>query len=166
MRKNAFNRLRLFPFTVLAAVLLLIPFAVSASENCGERDESVHKTCKYVQYKTLPTELKKLMTKIGCDVKSGSNYDYGYAVDLDSNGKPEYAFCCNESKHGPCGMKIFGKSAKKWEVLYDYMPGFDDGNTPCFGFSVLKKKSSGYNDVCINDGAETVRFKKGKYSDK
>jgi hypothetical protein len=43
------------------------------------------------------------------DVKTGSVYDYGYALDLNSDGLEEYALYCEESPHGPCGMKIFGK---------------------------------------------------------
>lgn len=148
-------------------VFVLVPLVVSAmNENCGERDQAVHNTCKSVRYKELPQDLKRLMAKMKCDVKTGSNYDYGYAVDLNSDGKPEYAFCCQESGHGPCGMTIFGAASGKWKVLYDYMYGFSDDKTPCLGFVVLKEKRSGYNDVCIDDSVRgVISFKNGKYHD-
>ena len=167
MKRSEFNVLVRLPLAVLLAILLFIPAAArSANENCGERDESVQNTCKYVKYKELPSDLKKFMTKMKCNVKTGSNYDYGYAVDLNSDGNPEYAFCCREAKHGPCDMTIFGKSSTNWEALYDHMPGFDDeGPTPCFGFAALKTKHSGYNDLCIDDGAAVIIYRDGKYRD-
>jgi hypothetical protein len=151
---------------IISAVLLLIPVvAFALNENCGERDESVHSSCKSVKYKELPADLKKFMTKLKCDVKTGSSYDEGNSIDLNADGKPEYAFCCNESGHGPCEMKIFGKTAGKWTVLLDSMPGYSD-TTPCFGFVALKEKHAGYNDVCIDDGVKRVIFfKNGKYKD-
>jgi len=151
-------------FTI-TVVLLLIPLMASAiNENCGQWDESVHKTCSFVKYKELPTDLKKLMTKRKCDVKTGSNYDYGYALDLNADGKPEYAFCCLESRHGPCMMTIFGKLSGKWKVLFDYMAGYSDDRTPCLGFVVLKKKHADYNDICIdNSVGGVISFANGKY---
>ena len=71
--------------------------------------------------------LRKVMTKMNCDVKTGSNYDEGYSLDLNSDGKPEYAFCCTEAPHGPCGMIIFGKLSGKWKVLYDHIYGYSVG---------------------------------------
>lgn len=158
----------LTPLFLLALLLaLVVPPAVFAmNENCGEPDQTAHSTCKPVRYKELPPDLKKLMGKMKCDVKTGSNYDYGYAVDLNSDGKPEYAFCCQESGHGPCGMTISGKYAGKWKTLYDYMYGFSDGKTSCFGFVVLKEKHSGYNDICIDDSVrDVISFENGKYHD-
>lgn len=131
-------------------------------EKCGERDESVLSKCKDVKYIELPGGLKTLMGKMKCDVKTGSTYDYGYAVDLNSDDSPEYAFCCQESGHGPCGMAIFGKAANKWVALYDYMSGVSDDKTPCLGVVALREKHSGYNDVCLIDG-EVIRFDDVKY---
>jgi hypothetical protein len=144
--------------------LLLIPAVTFAiNENCGAKDVSIHSSCKAVKYKELPADLRKLMTKMKCDVKTGSNYDEGNALDLNTDGTPEYAFCCQEAGHGPCGMAIFGKASGKWKALYSFIPGYDvDG--PCSGFVVLKEKHAGYNDVCIDDGTKTVLiFKDGKY---
>jgi hypothetical protein len=147
---------------------MFIPVVASAiNENCGERDASIHSSCKSLKYEALPSSLKKFMAKMKCDVKTGSNYDYGYEVDLNLDGKPEYTFCCQESGHGPCGMTIFGKTTGgKWKAFYDYMHGFSDGKTACFGFVVLKQKHSGYNDICIDDGVRgVITFKNGKYID-
>jgi len=159
--------MKIIVISIVSIVLLFTPVLVFAlNENCGERDEAVHKACKTVKYKQLPPDLKKLMTKLKCDVKTGSNYDYGYALDLNADGKMEYAFCCQESSHGPCGMTIFGKYSGKWKVLFDYMYGFSDAKTSCFGFVVLKEKNAGYNDVCIDDGVRSViKFKNGKYGE-
>ena len=154
MRRNEFDASVRLPLAVLLAALLFIPAAArSASENCGERDQSVQNACKYVKYRELPSDLRKFMAKMKCNVKTGSNYDYGYAVDLDSDGNPEYAFCCREAKHGPCDMTIFGKSSGNWKALYV---------TPCFGFAALKSKHSGYNDLCIDDAAVII-YRDGKY---
>ena len=151
-------------------LLLLIPFTVEVTsyalnEGCGEQNTAVHNACKRVKYKELPAEVKKLMKKLKCDVKTGSSYDWGYALDLNADGHKEYAFCCEESPHGPCGMKIFGKLSGTWKELFGYMAGFSDDKTPCFGFVVLNEKHNKYNDICINDGSRDIiiRFDGGKY---
>ena len=103
------------------------------------------------------------MRKIRCTVTSRSNYDYGYAMDLNDDGNPEYAFCCREASHGPCGMKIFGKSSGKWGPLLDDMAGYLDG-TPCYGFAVLKERHGGYRDICPDSGGGgKIMFRNGKY---
>lgn len=152
---------------LLLFVVLFVSFAIPAiSENCSEWDDAVHKTCEAVKYRDLPPGLKNLMAKMKCEVKTGSNYDYGYIVDLNLDGTFEYAFCCHESPHGPCGMTLFGRTSGKWKVLYKYLLGFDDGETPCLGFVVLKEKHSGYPDVCIRDRVSgVISFKGGKYRD-
>lgn len=167
MRKGESDLLRQLSIAVIVTVLLLHPgVASAANEKCADRDEAVMNGCKYIKYKELPLDLKKVMTKMECNVKTGSNYDYGYAVDLNSDGVSEYAFCCQEAAHGPCMMAIFGKSSGKWQALYDGMPGFDDdGETSCYGFTPLKSRHSGYNDVCIDNGAGVIIFKDGKYQD-
>jgi hypothetical protein len=142
----------------------MTPAASSAAANCGERDEASLKTCKAVQYRQLPPDLRKFMAKTGCDVKTGSSYDEGYAVDLNSDGKPEYAFCCYESGHGPCGMAIFGRSSGKWKVLHE-MSGVTDDEKACDRFIILKERHSGYNDICLGDEGSVIRFRDGKYQD-
>lgn len=148
---------------LLAGVWSVTSVADDSLENCGERDHAVHNTCKSVRYKGLPPDIKKLMAKMKCDVKTGSNYDYGYAVDLNSDGQPEYAFCCLEAPHGPCSMAIFGRLSDKWEVLYKYIDGFYDEEQLCIGLIALKEKHSGYNDVCVDSGVGLIIFKNGKY---
>jgi hypothetical protein len=167
MLKEKSKVLTLLFLATLLLALVLVPLAVSAmNENCGERDETAHNTCNSVRYKELPPDIKRLMGEMKCDVKTGSNYDYGYAVDLNSDGNPEYAFCCQEAPHGPCEMVIFGKYLGKWKVLYNDMAGFNDQKTSCFGFVVLKEKHSGYNDVCVDYPVQgVISFKNGKYHD-
>jgi hypothetical protein len=167
MLKEKIKVLMLFFLTTLLIALVLVPLAASGmNENCGERDETAHSNCNSVRYKELPADIKRLMGEMKCEVKTGSNYDYGYAVDLNSDGNPEYAFCCHEAPHGPCEMVIFGKYLGKWKVLYNDMAGFDDQETPCLGFVVLKEKHAGYNDLCVDyPGHRVIRFKNGKYHD-
>ncbi len=147
-----------------AVILLASSTSFAANPECGPRDETAHNACKMVRYKQLPADLKKFMTKLKCDVKTGSNYDSGHAVDLNGDGKPEYAFCCEERSHGPCGMKVFGKTSGKWAVLYDGWLGFDDDKTGCYGFTVLKEKHAGHSDICIDGGSGgNIRFNSKEY---
>jgi hypothetical protein len=142
MRRKRFIALSPLFLALPLFVLLLVPLAISAmNEKCGERDDAVQNTCKFVKYRELPPGLKGLMAKMKCNVKIGSSYDYGYAVDLNRDGRPKYAFCCKEAGHGPCGMTIFGTSSGKWKVLYNNMLGFTDGKTPCFGFVALRENT-------------------------
>ncbi|MDD5451317.1 MAG: hypothetical protein PHT49_05425 [Desulfovibrionales bacterium] len=134
-------------------------------KECGEKNKKVHEACMSTKYKDLPTPVKNLMKKLNCDVKTGSVYDYGYALDLNDDSIDEYAFCCYESGHGPCEMKIFGNVAGKWTTILEFMPGFTDDKTPCFGFVVLRTKTEGYYDICLDDG-EVIKFKGGMYKRK
>ncbi len=167
LRRERFGTFGPLFLSLLLLVALLAHLAVSAmSESCGEWDDAVHSTCKPVKYRDLPPELQNFMAKMKCEVKTGSNYDYGYMVDLNLDGKPEYAFCCHESPHGPCAMTIFGASAGRWKVLYEYLLGFSDDETPCLGFVVLREKHYGYGDVCMPVRTKgVISFKNGKYHD-
>jgi len=149
---------------VLGAVLLLVPvIAVAANDGCGERNEAAQ--CQPVKYKRLPTDLKKFMGKNKCNVKSGSNYDYGYPMDLNFDGTPEYAFCCRAAPHGPCEMKIFGKISDKWKILLDDMPGYlPDPDVNC-GLNILRGNHEGYSDICLKGSLRTNRFSNGKYQE-
>jgi len=168
MLREKFKILPLLFLTTLLLALAFVPIAVSAmNENCGERDEIANSTCKSVHYKELPSDLQRLMGEMKCDVKTGSVYDYGYAVDLNSDGNPEYAFCCKEALHGPCEMVLFGKYLGEWKALYEDITGFCDEKLSCLGFVVMKEKHSGYNNVCIAWPVQRViSFKNGKYHDK
>jgi len=157
-------------FAICMALLGMSAMAFAANEMRGEQNEAVSKACKQVRYKNLPTDLKKFMRKMKCNVTSRSSYDYGYALDLNADGKPEYAFCCTEAPHGPCGMKIFGKPAGTWIVLLDdmtgYLPDAGDGAPGCgaTGFTVLKERHEGYSDIRMDIGDEgSIIFRNGKY---
>lgn len=146
-------------FAIMAAVLF--PLAVAAE--CAAPDANAQATCKSVQAKALPAGLRKYLAKSGCDVKAGSNYDEGYAVDLNADGNPEYAYCCSEARHGPCGMKIFAGASGKWTAVSDdlYFPA--DTALPCDGFVPLQTRHGGYNDVCVGAGDTILKFVGGRY---
>jgi hypothetical protein len=140
---------------------IVIATTVTGAETCGEWDPSVQGGCREVRYAQLPAKLRTFMAARKCDVTTGSNYDYGYAIDLDADGRPEYAFCCGASPHGPCRMSIFGKRAGRWRALLEDMSGYSDGSTPCLGFVVLSSRHAGYHDIC-QDGT-TLAMRRGKY---
>jgi hypothetical protein len=62
-------------------------------------------------------------------VNTGSNYDFGSAVDLgsDKDGSA-YQFCCSESPHGPCGAVVIGRVGGEWKNLTpaEGVPGYND----------------------------------------
>jgi len=147
------------------ALLSLLPFHVSAANKCTAQDDVAKMSCKVVNFKGLPVDLKQFMKKAKCGNKSGSNYDSGYAVDLNADGNPEYAFCCNEAKHGPCGIVVYGKMTGKWSALSDELYFPSDDSTPCNGFVPLETKSSTYNDLCIDEGSTLLKFKNEKYQE-
>jgi hypothetical protein len=151
----------LLPVAVTAAMLLVAGAAVA---ECGARDAAAQQSCKTVHAKTLPADLRKYLVKSGCDVKAGSNYDEGYALDLNGDGNLEYVYCCTEARHGPCGMKIFARSVGRWMALSDEVYITGDTSIACDGFTPLTTKTSGYNDLCIGDGT-VLRFTGGQYAE-
>ncbi|WP_295455340.1 hypothetical protein [uncultured Thiodictyon sp.] len=146
---------------LVLTVALLVPGGVSAQ--CGARDEVAQQSCRTVQAKALPADLRSYLAKSGCDVKGGSNYDEGYAVDLNADGKLEYAYCCSSAPHGPCGMKVFASSAGKWSALSEEVYFSADTAIPCDGFVPLATRTAGYNDVCVGGGDTILKFTGGKY---
>jgi hypothetical protein len=152
---------RFSPFAVPVAMALLV--SGGACADCGARDEAAHQTCKTVHGKAVPAALRKYLARSGCDVRAGSNYDEGYAVDLNADGKPEYAYCCAAAPHGPCGMKVFAGSSGQWTALSDELHFPADTAIPCDGFVPLATKTAGYNDVCVGGGDTLLRFSGGKY---
>lgn len=150
-----------FTITFFWAAFLMTGFLANAQTNsCGEQNQVVHAACKTIEFKSLPKPVKEAMKKLRCDVKTGSNYDYGFAIDLNNDGVKEYAFCCMEAMHGPCDMRIFAKVAGKWKPVIDFLNGYQmGGNNP--GFTVLMTKHDGYFDIC-QDG-QTRIFKNGMY---
>jgi hypothetical protein len=151
-------------FILLASISTIFfsaSWALALNEKCGEADTKIQKACRNVKYADLPRAVTDLMAGCECDVKTGSVYDEGYALDLNEDGMDEYAFNCYEVPHGPGRMKIFGKTADKWKVLLEYMPGYSDGVTPCYGFIILRTSTNGYHDICVDN--VTFKFKKDKY---
>lgn len=147
---------------LVIAAAVLWPLAVSAE--CGARDVAAQNTCKPVRAKALPAALRKYLAKSGCDVTAGSPYDEGYAIDLNADGSPEYAYCCDSAGHGPCGLKVFAQVSGQWTALSDglYFPTPED--IPCDNFVALATKRSGYNDVCVG-GDTPIKFVNGKYEE-
>lgn len=160
MNKTIRTLLRAF----LLASALIFPTLATAANKCATADDAVLKACKSVTFKTLPADLRKHMAKTKCDVKSGSSYDEGYALDLNGDGKTDYAFCCYSAQHGPCGMVVFSKPADKWLTISDDLR-FPNDSTACNGFVPLKTKSANYSDICIDEGSMLLKFKDGKYVD-
>ena len=146
----------------VAAVLSLL-IALRVGADCGPPAAAAQQTCKSVQAKALPAGLRQYIAKSGCDVKPGDTYDEGYAVDLNGDGKLEYAYCCSSAAHGPCGMKLFARVAGNWTALSDEYYFSADPATPCDGVMPLLTMNSGYHDVCIGGGDTVLKFRGGKY---
>ena len=107
----------------------------------------------------MPAGARALLRSMKCDVRSGSNYDYGSAVDLNGDGSPEYQFCCHEAPHGPCSSVVIGKVGKQWKDLTAKggLLGFEGA---CNLFIVLESRRSGFLDICLpNECAPTTAGK-------
>lgn len=104
--------------------------------------------CREITYSDLPGGARALLKKLKCDVRAGSNYDWGSAVDLNGDGSPEYQFCCHEAGHGPCGAVLIGRVGGQWKDLTakDGLLGFDGA---CNLFVVLESRHGGFRDVCL-----------------
>jgi len=142
---------------------------------CPKPAEPVLASCKEVHFKDLPLGARNLLIGMNCKVRTGSNYDYGSAVDLSGKGLPAYQFCCSEAPHGPCGAVVIGKIGGEWKNLTANpgSPGFD---TACGGLFVLESQHNGFHDVCLPNLCSTLapangemclptiwQFSKGRY---
>jgi len=157
MKKN------ILPFLIFSILYWTYGNANALNENCGEKNKNVHGSCKFVKFKELPEGVKRLMKVIKCDVTTESSYDDGYALDLNNDGKNEYAFCCQEASHGPCSMRIFSNINGAYkDILPETMSGFGDGKTPCFGFVVLNTTTNGFHDICTEN--VLLKFLEGGYT--
>jgi hypothetical protein len=144
----------------IAGSLLALLLALSSrgeSADCGKKDPAAHATIKAVTYQELPKEVKRLMKDKKCDVKTGSNYDYGVSLDLNEDQNREFAFCCTESGHGPCGMSVFGQVNGQWKQLLPFLIGFDAED----GFTVLSERDEGYHRICQE--GQVYQFQGGQY---
>jgi hypothetical protein len=115
---------------------------------CPAPSKAIQASCKEITFKDLPPDAKALLRKLKCDVRLGSNYDYGSAVDLNGDGSPEFQFCCHESPHGPCGSVLIGKVGAQWKDLtaQQGLLGFEGA---CNAFIVLESQRASFHDVCL-----------------
>lgn len=152
-------------FLIVMLLLHKMNVFTFAEESNFLLDMKIQNSCKITAFIKLPKGLKRLMAKEKCDVKNGSNYNYGYSVDINDDGRSEFFFCCSEVLHGPCPMVIFGIVNGYWKNLTPNVSfsGYDDGETPCLGFSILKSKNEGYRDI-FQDG-NLLRFQNGEYKE-
>jgi len=118
------------------------------ASRCSRPSKVVQSSCKAIAYKDLPQGARDLLRKMKCDVRSGSPYDYGSAVDLNGDGSPEYQFCCHEAPHGPCGSVVVGRIGSEWKDLTarEGLLGFEGA---CNLFVVLESQQRGFHDVCL-----------------
>jgi len=118
------------------------------ASRCSRPSKVVQSSCKAIAYKDLPQGARDLLRKMKCDVRSGSPYDYGSAVDLNGDGSPEYQFCCHEAPHGPCGSVVVGRIGSEWKDLTakEGLLGFEGA---CSLFVVLESQQRGFHDVCL-----------------
>jgi hypothetical protein len=124
---------------------------------CPRVSEKSLAACKAITLQDLPQGATALLTKMECD--ASSNYNYGSAVDLNSDGTPEYQVCCQDSRHGPCSSVVIGKIGSEWKDLTakGSLFGFDDA---CGQFFVLERQHRGFHDVCLPYQCSTLA--KGK----
>ena len=138
----------------LVGLILICSFswcAATAADQtaaCPKPSKEVQASCRAITYKDLPVGARLLLRRMKCDVRAGSPYDSGSAVDLNGDGSPEYQFCCHEAPHGPCDAVLIGKVGTKWKDLTakDGMLGFDGA---CNLLVVLETEHGGFNDLCL-----------------
>ena len=133
--------------------------AAASWYGCPKPNTQALSNCKEISYKDLPKGALDLLIKMKCNVSA--NYDYGSAVDLNGDGKPEYQVCCNDASHGPCGAVVIGKIGSAWKELSakEGLPGFD---LACGLFVVLDARHNGFSDVCLPDQCSMVSSPDGK----
>jgi hypothetical protein len=122
--------------------------AGDTTPTCPKPSKETQASCRAITYKDLPAGARALLRKLKCDVGSGSPYDFGSAVDLNSDGSPEYQFCCHEAPHGPCNAVLIGKVGTEWKDLTakEGLLGFEGA---CNGFVALDSQHGGFHDVCL-----------------
>ena len=115
---------------------------------CPAPAKEVLASCREITYSDLPEGARALLKKLKCDVRPGSNYNWGSSVDLNGDGSPEYQFCCHEAPHGPCGAVLIGRVGGQWKDLTakDGLLGFDGA---CKLLVVLESRHGEFRDVCL-----------------
>jgi hypothetical protein len=142
-------RLRFAKLTLICSCLwLTVAAADDTTPTCPKPSKATQARCREVTYKDLPAGARALLRKLKCDVGSESPYDFGSAVDLNSDGSPEYQFCCHEAPHGPCSAVLIGKVGTEWKDLTakEGLLGFEGA---CTGFVTLDGQHGGFHDVCL-----------------
>lgn len=142
---------------------------------CPKPSEIILSNCRTVTYNDLPLGARNLLTRMRCEVRTGSNYDFGSAVDLGNEANRSYQFCCSESPHGACGAVVIGTVGGVWTNLTPAqgVPGY---NEACGDFIVLDSQHGGFHDVCLpnvcstatpNSGSQclptVLQFSEGRY---
>lgn len=122
--------------------------AADQTASCPKSSKEIQTSCRAITYKDLPNGARLLLRRMKCDVRSGSPYDSGSAVDLNNDGLEEYQFCCHEAPHGPCSAVLIGKVGTKWRDLTakDGMLGFEGA---CNLLVVLETQHGGFHDLCL-----------------
>lgn len=151
-------------FLKIRLIFIIIFFCIGCTypqtkdSTCGTIYYDAYKYCEQVTYQTLPAEIKQLMKESECNVESGSNYDYGFTIDLNDDESPEYIFCCYELLHGPCGTIIYSKISNRWEIIL-MTSGF---LTDCEKvLIVLDSQNEGFHNLCIDE--KIVKYINGEY---
>ncbi len=128
---------------------------------CPAPSKTIQASCREITYRELPAGARTLLQRMNCEVRTGSNYDYGSAVDLNGDGSPEYQFCCHESPHGPCSAVLIGKVGTQWKDLTakEGLLGFDGA---CNLFVILESQRSGFHDVCLPNECSPATDAKSK----
>lgn len=132
--------------------------AAASWYGCPKPNTQALSNCKEISYKDLPKGALDLLIKMKCTV---ANYDYGSAVDLNGDGKPEYQVCCHDASHGPCSAVVIGKIGSAWMELSakEGLRGFD---LACGLFVVLDARHNGFSDVCLPDQCSMLSSPDGK----
>jgi len=132
-------------------------------------DSAVYKTYHHVKYADLPEEVKMLMDSLKCgkiDAVPGeqntqkTNMDYGYSIDLNDDGEPEYVFCCLQFPHGPCNANIFARLDGRWKLIAVNFDGFSNED-PMVNIQVLKTRHKGFHDLFQHE--QVMEFEGGVY---
>lgn len=119
----------------------------------------VYESYKRVKYKELPEDIKTLMKKCKCgeiDAEPNqyndytTNYDEGFAIDLNNDKILEYAFACEASSHGPATGKIYSYFGDRWNIIEDGFPIFENCK-PEIAIQLLPTKSGGFRDIIRHD---------------
>jgi hypothetical protein len=154
--------MRIKPGHPLVVAWIVTAAAMAADERpmCPAPAKAVQASCREITRKDLPQGAKALLQKLKCDVRAGSNYDYGSAVDLNGDGSPEYQVCCHEAPHGSCPAVLIGKVHGEWMNLTapGGLSGYDGA---CTLFVILATERAGYHDVCLPDQCSPKEAKPG-----